>query len=249
MEGLDAWLITYPEFAMGYQKAYVTLSNRTIETGIIINAQVFLRDSEIESLVGQDLTTIANAASREPVCVVKIDLIHRTEASLKGVRQVAINREINNVLSNRMANEAQQASGFQRGRLMKESCMHLAMAATAGAKDAVLTFTEAGEVFKRFSAFANDKRITRGRGLTNGTFATTAADAANVHTGSEAVARYALPNNRPATNVFSINPPEDTRLQRGIAQPANGQPGGGEEVIFVFGTPDNTVTGPDQIPP
>jgi hypothetical protein len=49
--------------------------------------------------------------------------------------------------------------------------------------------------------------------------------------------------------VFTIDPPIRTKLKRGVAQAAYGQPGGGVEVIFVNGSPDKTVTGPVQIPP
>jgi hypothetical protein len=122
-------------------------------------------------------------------------------------------------------------------------------AKAAAAEDAPVTLTTAGEVFKRFSAYANDRRVTKGMGLTAGTFATTKEDAdANVKTGTEAVARYALPNPKPASNVFTINPAQDTDLKRGTTQPANNQPGGGVEVIFVNGLPDRTVTGPTTIP-
>lgn len=107
----------------------------------------------------------------------------------------------------------------------------------------------ASEEFKRFSAFANDHRVTATHGLVPGTYATTAKDAQHVNTGSDAVQRYALPNPMPAVNVFTINPPTATPLKRGVAQPAYGQPGGGVEVIFVMGSPPLTVTGPIQIPP
>jgi acyl-CoA reductase-like NAD-dependent aldehyde dehydrogenase len=124
-----------------------------------------------------------------------------------------------------------------------------AKAASAAAEDAPITLTEAGEIFKRFSAYINDRRITAGKGLTAGTFATTKEDAdANVKTGADAVSRYALPNSKPASNVFTISPAKDTDLKRGVAQPANNQPGGGVEVIFANGAPDGTVTGPVTIP-
>jgi hypothetical protein len=91
--------------------------------------------------------------------------------------------------------------------------------------------------------------VTPGKGLTPHTFATTKEDAdANVKTGSDAVARYAIPNSKPASNVFTITPAKDTEVKRGTAQPAFNQPGGGVEVIFVNGLPDGTVTGPDTIP-
>ena len=60
--------------------------------------------------------------------------------------------------------------------------------------------------------------------------------------------RYALENKKPASNLFTITPPEKTSLRRGTVQPAYGEPGGGVEVIFVNGSPDGTVTGPETIP-
>jgi len=48
--------------------------------------------------------------------------------------------------------------------------------------------------------------------------------------------------------VFTISPAKDSELRRGTAQPANNQPGGGVEVIFVNGLPDGTVAGPVVIP-
>jgi hypothetical protein len=73
-------------------------------------------------------------------------------------------------------------------------------------------------------------------------------DAKNVKTGKDAVARYALPNPAPASNVFTVRPNKDTDIQRGIVEPAFGQPGGGVEVIFTNGTQPKTVTGPMKIP-
>ena len=91
--------------------------------------------------------------------------------------------------------------------------------------------------------------MTAKGGLVPGTYATTEEDAKHVKTGRDAVKRYALPNPAPAVHVFTIAPPVKTKLKCGVAQPAYGQPGGGVEVIFVNGSPDNTVTGPAQIPP
>lgn len=116
------------------------------------------------------------------------------------------------------------------------------------AADAPQEKTSASEVFKRFTAFENDRRITADHGLLPGTYATTEADAKNVKTGLEAVARYALPNPKSAIYVFTVKPLKDTPIQRGIVQPDNGQPGGGVEVLFGNGTAANTVTGPATIP-
>lgn len=116
------------------------------------------------------------------------------------------------------------------------------------AKDASKEKTKAGEVFKRFSAYQNDRRVASDGSLLAGTYATTEEDAKNVNTGKDAVARYALPNPAPASYVFTIKPDKDTDVQRGIVEPAFGQPGGGVEVMFTNGTQPKTVTGPTKIP-
>ena len=121
---------------------------------------------------------------------------------------------------------------------------------STGANEAPPETLDQKEQFKRFSAFANDRRVTSTGALLPGTYTTTAEDAKQVSNGRDAVRRYALPNPAPAVNVFTIDPPvPGTILQRGVAQPAYGQPGGGVEVIFVNGSPDRTVTGPKQISP
>lgn len=116
------------------------------------------------------------------------------------------------------------------------------------AKDAPEEKTEENEVFKRFSAYEKDNRVTSDGKLLPGTYATTEEDAKNAPTGKAAVARYALPNPKPASNVFTIKPLKDTVIQYGIVEPANDQPGGGVEVIFKEGTHAGTVTGPKKIP-
>lgn len=117
------------------------------------------------------------------------------------------------------------------------------------ATDAEISISVLGEIFKRFSAYANDRRITAKMGVLAGTFATTKEDAdANIRTGTDAVSRYALENKQPASNVFTITPPGGTQLKRGTAQPAYGEVGGGAEVIFVNASPDGIVTGPIKIP-
>jgi hypothetical protein len=116
------------------------------------------------------------------------------------------------------------------------------------AKDAPIEKTKEKEVFKRFTAYENDHRITSDGKLLPGTYATTEEDAKHAPTGKIAVARYALPNPKPASNVWTIKPWKDTFIQSGIVEPAYGQPGGGVEVIFTGGTDPGTVTGPEKIP-
>jgi hypothetical protein len=117
------------------------------------------------------------------------------------------------------------------------------------AKDAPLTATARSEEFKRFSAYAADIRLLPNGSWAPSTYATTAADAVHVKTGSQAVARYALPTPTPATNVFTSRPHAGTPIKRGTVAPAFGQPGGGVEVIFPTGTQAGTTTGPVSIPP
>jgi len=108
--------------------------------------------------------------------------------------------------------------------------------------------TEKDEIFKRFTAYRNDRRITARGSLLHDTYATTEEDARNVKTGKEAVERYALPNPKPAIYRFTIEPNEDTRIRKGIVQQAYSYKGSGVEIIFIDGTTDNTVTGPGTIP-
>ena len=119
---------------------------------------------------------------------------------------------------------------------------------TKRAADAPHELTAANEIFKRFTAFENDRRITADGRLLPGTYATTEADAKNVKTGLEAVARYALPNPKPAVYVFTVKPLKDTPIQRGIVEPEFKQPGGGVEVLFCDGTAAKTVTDRCTIP-
>ena len=73
------------------------------------------------------------------------------------------------------------------------------------------------------------------------------ADAHN-KTGTDAINRYAMPSDEPAIYVFTVKPTEKTEIRRGTVEPAYGKPGGGVEVIFVNGSSEKTVTGPDTIP-
>jgi hypothetical protein len=116
------------------------------------------------------------------------------------------------------------------------------------AKDAGTEKTKADQVFKRFSAFQNDFRVQSDGSLSPGSYATTEEDAKNVKTGTDAVARYALPNSDPASYRFTIKPNKDTDIRYGTVEPAYGEPGGGVEVIFTSGTQVKTITGPDKIP-
>lgn len=247
---LELWLPTQPEYRMGYQKVIATLNSGGKEHGIIVNSEVFLKEGEYPwQMRMNDWSYVLSEAQKSTFTVTDVTLIPRDPESLRGVRQFTLAHEKFRVLSNRKNAAANAEVGIHASALRLESVRLTIMAANSAAEDAPITLTEAAEIFKRFSAYANDHRVTAGRGLTAGTFATTKEDAdANIKTGSDAVARYALPNSKPASNVFTISPASDTELKRGTAQPANNQPGGGAEVIFVNGLPDGTVTGPITIP-
>lgn len=103
------------------------------------------------------------------------------------------------------------------------------------------------EVFKRFSAYKNDNRVTPNRGLYSGTYTTTEKDSTVVPSGLSAVGRYALPNFWPAKYVFDITPSQDTKIKCGTVRPAFNQAGGGVEILFVDGTGPSTVSNPDEI--
>jgi hypothetical protein len=246
---LEIYLSTQPEYRMGYQKVVATLNSGGKEQGIIVNSTVFLKDGEIPWQIQMNWDYVVAETAKSQLVVTEVKLIPREPETLRGVRQVAIANEKFKRLSDRKLFAANSAQGVQKDALHKESIELAIKAASAAAEDAPTTLTIAGEIFKRFSAFAKDRRITQGMGLTAGTFATTKEDAdAHIKTGADAIIRYALPNPKPASNVFTISPAEDSDLKRGTTQPANNQPGGGVEVIFVNGLPDGTVTGPITIP-
>ena len=246
---LEEYLASQPEYRMGYQKAVVTLSSGGTESGIIVNSKIFFKDDEISWQAYDSWEDLVAEAAKSDLIVTHVKLIPREPATLRGVRQIALDNEKFRLLGDRKLMAANSAFGSEKSALHQESIELAVKAASAAAEDAPVTLTTAGEIFKRFSAFRNDRRVTPGMGLTAGTFATTKEDAeAHVKTGTDAAARYALPNSKPASNVFTISPAQDTDLKRGTTQPANNQPGDGVEVIFVNGLPDRTVTGPTAIP-
>jgi len=250
---VESWIESYlagcAEYRMGVHKVIATLNSGGTETGIIVNSTVFLKEDEAPWQMGFGWEYFTKEAAKSQLVVTNVQVIAREPESLRGVKQIALANEKNKRLANRALKAADAAYGTTRDQLLNESRLYEFSAKSAAAEDAPITLTVADEVFKRFSAFVNDRRITQGKGLLAGTFATTKEDAdTNVKTGTDAVARYALPNPAPASNVFTITPPGDIDLRRGTTQPAYNQPGGGVEVIFVNGSPDGTVSGPAKIP-
>jgi hypothetical protein len=231
---LPSWLQLYlrdkPEYGMGYQYGIATLDSGSQETGYILNASTFAKSAELKGMSPRQVAEAEGVAHRSAYAIKDFNLIPRSLTSLRGVRRVRV-ITAKAAFSNEAAIQAESVSGILR--------------ASQPAKDAPITVTVVTEEFRRFSAYINDFRITAQRGLTAGTFATTAEDAENVKTGREAVQRYALENKQSANKRFPIAPPKDTKVQRGIVQPAYGEPGEGVEIIFVNGTPDGTVGQPD----
>ena len=162
-------------------------------------------------------------------------------------------RQTDRLMLRKSASEALKAASSTAGRFRSLSVVRdqrttvlLSMRAekAAGASEAEKEKTKDGDGFYRFSAFENDRRVTADRRLLPGSYATTEADGNRIKTGKEAVERYALPNDDPASHRFTVKPEKDTTIQTGIVQPANGHQGGGVEVIFTAGTQKDTVTLP-----
>lgn len=213
-------LVALPESGMGYQLVeFMTDDNRRHE-GIAFNA---------EYLIGRDepRTRLIETAT---IALAKVELL--------AGKPHAVVREIRLL---------EQARGSALGFGVREAGSPYG-AKTAPAQDAPVELTRAGEVFVRFSAYADDKRVLADGSIAAGTFATTAGDAVHVQTGKQAVMRYALPNSDPAVNRFILRPPEPAPIQYGTAQPAYGQPGGGVEVLFRAGSAPRTLVHRDKIP-
>jgi hypothetical protein len=117
------------------------------------------------------------------------------------------------------------------------------------ASEAVPEESDPDEQFLRFSAYADDIRILADGSVRAGSYVTTHTDGMlHVHSGMDAVRRYALPNPAPATHRFKLKPPYEIRIRRGTVQPANNQPGGGDEVIFDEAGPPGTCYERDRLP-
>ena len=246
---IEEYLLAQAEYRMGVHKVIATLNSGSTETGIIINSTVFLKENEAPEQMRDGWESFTKEAGKSQLIVTNVKVIPREPETLRGVRQIAISNEKNARLAIKKSLAANSAFGTARDQLLNEARMYQFSANSATADEAPVTLTVANEVFKRFCAFANHRRVTPGKGLRPLTFATTQEDAdGNIKTGTDAVKRYALPDPAPASNVFTIKPPQDIDLKRGTTQPAYNQPGGGVEVIFVNGSPDGSVSGPVKIP-
>ena len=212
-----------PESGMGYQLVEVEFSkaNRTV-AGIAYNGELLiLADEPIVKLTRESFRSMVVRAPSATGEIKSLRVLQKSRAFLLDTR-------------------ARESLGLKAASTP--------VVGSGPASEAAEEETKEGEVFKRFVAYDNDLRLQADGSWVADTFATTEEDAKNVKTGSEAVRRYALPNPAPASYVWTGKPKKATKIKRGTAQPAYGQPGGGAEVIFTKGTQPNTVTGPEQIP-
>ncbi|MGH9338280.1 MAG: hypothetical protein ACRD1R_01485 [Acidobacteriota bacterium] len=209
-----------------------------------------LSEEEIRSLVGQ------------PESGMGYQVVDAVTSDFRTKRGVVFNAELlaldedretdRLVLLKKSAAEVLRAADSSAGKFRslsvvrdhRTTVLSMRAAKAGGASGASTEKTKEDEKFYRFSAFENDRRVRADNSLSPGTYATTEEDGSKVKTGKEAVERYALPNDDPASYRFTIEPAQDTTIQKGIVQPANGRKGGGVEVIFTDGTQKDTVTLP-----
>lgn len=220
-ESLQTQLLGMPESGMGFQLVEMVTDTREYVRAIAYNAELVIPDGREHFALFQELRA------------------GKLSAGGPG-REV---REIVCVLPRNLS------MGWAGLSVRENRAAYGKRPYTGPAKDAPPELTKTGQFFRRFSAFANDRRITSDGRLTPGSYATTEEDSRLVRTGKEAVVRYALPNPDPAVHRFTIHPGTNRAIQYGVVEPANGQPGGGEEVIFVDGTNSGSVVHRDQIPP
>jgi hypothetical protein len=177
-EDLQMELIAQPESGMGYQNVAIKLRNGETRYGTAFNAEFLLYSGESPHL----LEKISEPSDR---------------LLMLEQKQLGLGEEI---LSLRVLRSEADASA--RVRESSSSTQ-----SSSGASEAPVEELQAEEKFKRFSAYANDRRVTASGTLLSGTYATTEQDAKHVKTGRDAVKRYALPNPAPAVHVFTIKPP------------------------------------------
>src|SRR6201987_631871 len=161
-------LIAQPESGMGYQNLAIELRNGETRHGTAFNAEFLLYPGESPHL----LEKISEPSER---------------LRMLEERQLGLGEEI---LSLRVLRSEADVST----RVRESSA---STTSSSGASDAPEEELQEEQKFKRFSAYANDRRVTANGGLVPGTYATTEEDAKHVKTGRDAVKRYALPNPAP----------------------------------------------------
>jgi len=97
-------------------------------------------------------------------------------------------------------------------------------------------FLDKDTTFYRFISSDTDFRYQNGI-LTEGTYVTTASEAAQVKSGFSVVARFALPLPLPASHQIEYEIPKGTKVQVGTVAPSFGQAGGGVEIFLPDAVP------------
>lgn len=206
--------------------------------------------SQVESGMGYQTVEVKVASGMRRATVYNADLLlweeepqtYLAEGTYQRMVKAADSIEARTIESIRVVRPLRQIR--EQAAMEKFATTLLGKPATEGEQKK----TKEREVFMRFTAYINDRRITAEKGLLPGTYATTEADSKNVKTGADAVEQYALPDPKPAKYRYRIDPLKDTVYREGIVQPAHGHKGGGVEVIFDNGTDKNTVSGPAVLP-
>lgn len=218
--GWTDWLRSKPETGMGYQLVQVPIAGVPSPLAVIWNGRFA-------------------AESREGVGLVM-------ESAAIGAPAEVRKRFLGDVPAGARVLTWQEA---RRSGLVTES-IYKAGSTGSGASAHPVEQALDGERFLRYSAYRDDIRINADGSVSPGTYVTTHEDGmGHVRTGMDAVRRYALPNADPAVNRFYLRPTVRIEVRRGVVQPANGQPGGGNEVIFEIGAPKGTRYDQDTILP
>ncbi|MBF0472591.1 MAG: hypothetical protein HQK93_02505 [Nitrospirae bacterium] len=211
-------LLNEPETGMGYQFVRVTFKDYSKKYGTVYYSTILVFEDEIPSIMSEEILENISESSTDLSDIIEITLIKTTM--------------VEKLLSRYSGHRVTVFNEYLNSPAVMNNDEELVKK----------------EIFKRFHAFKNDRRITSQRGLLPGTYATTEKDANNVLTGEQAVERYALPNPTPAIYLFTIEPVIGTVLKKGIVSANYRRIGGEVEVLFVNGTDNNTVTGPKVIP-
>lgn len=94
-----------------------------------------------------------------------------------------------------------------------------------------------GRIFKRFTPYENDRRVSSDGGLLPGACAVPESTV-----GADIFSKYALPNFLTPKFILTITPESGALVQKTAAQALHQQPGGGELLIFKKGTAAGTVS-------
>lgn len=130
---LKAELQRLPEYGMGYQIGRVLLNTGSYESGIILNGQYFIPAAEIAglTLLSQLYEEIILNSKQSSLRIEGAKLAQRPASSLRSVKRI---------YNFTIASKKITASA---------------------AKDSEIVLTIRSEVFKRFSAYSDDFRITK----------------------------------------------------------------------------------------